>query len=258
MTAEPHDPGERIEPLSEAARTRIRNGIERKLAAGFTPAAPRDPVRALISPLHGVKIAAGLAVATIGVAVAATVTVGTPPHSSGPTRGAPPLPPAAHRVPGVAPSEPPPQDPPLPPSSPSAVTESPGPPAAPAPARQRRARPSRSTPRREAHASSNDERGAQKPALALSAEVALLDRARRALKAGAPQDALVAVRAHARSFPDGVLAPERETIRITALCALGRLDEARRRGRRFLARYPHSPLAPTVRASCATAAGDEP
>jgi hypothetical protein len=62
---------------------------------------------------------------------------------------------------------------------------------------------------------------------------------------------------HARTFPHGVLSEERSTERITTLCALGRVDEAREEARRFLAAAADSPLAKVVRSSCGVVDDEE-
>ena len=71
------------------------------------------------------------------------------------------------------------------------------------------------------------------------AELMLLLRARRVLES-APQRALALAGEHATSFPNGMLAEERETITIDALRQLGRIDEARRRFQSFSQRFPGS------------------
>jgi hypothetical protein len=80
----------------------------------------------------------------------------------------------------------------------------------------------------------------------LSEESALVDRARANLGTNA-NDALAAIDEHARRFPRGELAPEREYLRISALRRLGRPDEARTRARKYLATYPSSSYVPSVR-----------
>jgi hypothetical protein len=86
---------------------------------------------------------------------------------------------------------------------------------------------------------------------ALSEEVALLQRAERALRDGKPDQALSVLSEHARQFPKGELRAERTAARIAALCALHRQAEARRDAVVFLRQWPGSPLAAQVRASCA-------
>jgi hypothetical protein len=84
----------------------------------------------------------------------------------------------------------------------------------------------------------------------VAAEVALLRRASASLQAGDPRAALAAVNEHARRFPNGALAEERDTERIVALCALGQLDDAQRARARFERMYPASSHEGRVRAAC--------
>jgi hypothetical protein len=74
----------------------------------------------------------------------------------------------------------------------------------------------------------------------LREEQRLLDTARDAIVRGEPEGALVPTASHAARFPRGVLAEERDALRIRALARLGRLDEARESFARFRAAYPHS------------------
>jgi hypothetical protein len=79
--------------------------------------------------------------------------------------------------------------------------------------------------------------GAARPSLV--PEDQLLERARRAL-ASDPNRALSLTREHARTYPSGVLAQEREVIAIEALRRLGRGSEADARRGTFEQRYPQS------------------
>ncbi|HEX7480229.1 MAG TPA: hypothetical protein VF331_20685 [Polyangiales bacterium] len=72
-----------------------------------------------------------------------------------------------------------------------------------------------------------------------AAEVALLTRARRVLYS-VPARALELTEEHARTYPHGTFAEERELIAIDALINVGRTAEATKRGRAFLQMYPHS------------------
>lgn len=72
-----------------------------------------------------------------------------------------------------------------------------------------------------------------------SAEVTLLERAQRALRAD-PAAALALTDEHARQFPAGALTQEREFVAIEALAALGRRNEATTRAATFRARFPDS------------------
>ncbi|HEY3500864.1 MAG TPA: hypothetical protein VGK73_39500 [Polyangiaceae bacterium] len=104
-------------------------------------------------------------------------------------------------------------------------------------------------------------RPAAPPALAvpsLSEETALLARAQRELGAGNAASALSLLAAHAERFPNGALAEERSAARVLALCALGRVVEARRDAELFAARSPRSPLIPRLRDSCALAQPGDP
>jgi len=77
-----------------------------------------------------------------------------------------------------------------------------------------------------------------------SAELALLDRARRALLAGNFRATLVNVERHARLFPTSALGEEREALRIRALKEAGLSRKAGEAARDFESRYPKSVLAP--------------
>ena len=79
-----------------------------------------------------------------------------------------------------------------------------------------------------------------------AAEIGMLETARAAIERGAFAPALAALGEHARRFPTGHLAEEREALRIRALTGLGRRTEARRAAEAFRARFPHSFLLPRV------------
>jgi hypothetical protein len=59
---------------------------------------------------------------------------------------------------------------------------------------------------------------------------------------------------HAKAYPHGVLADEREVIAIEALAALGRLDDAKARALAFEAASPGTPYAKRIER--ATGSGD--
>ena len=71
-------------------------------------------------------------------------------------------------------------------------------------------------------------------------EATILARAHDELLRGAPEKALATTNEHARGYPKGMLAQEREVIAIEALVRLGRRDEARRRADSFHRAYPGS------------------
>jgi hypothetical protein len=71
-------------------------------------------------------------------------------------------------------------------------------------------------------------------------EVQLLQSAQEALRDNDPDDALALAAKHARRFPNGFLAQEREVIAIEALMKKNRTAEARARAAAFAQKYPHS------------------
>jgi outer membrane protein assembly factor BamD (BamD/ComL family) len=83
-----------------------------------------------------------------------------------------------------------------------------------------------------------------------AAEVRLLGDAQSEMRAGEPERALLLFDEHARRYPKGALGEERDAARIGALCALGRISEAREATDRFLRAAPLSPHAGPLRASC--------
>jgi hypothetical protein len=84
----------------------------------------------------------------------------------------------------------------------------------------------------------------------LAEETRLVGGADEALRGGDPTRALALLDEHAKNFKDGILAEERAAERVTALCKLGRVGDARDEADRFLRTIPDSPLAVNVRASC--------
>jgi hypothetical protein len=80
----------------------------------------------------------------------------------------------------------------------------------------------------------------------LAAERGLLDRAQRALGAGDVAGAQRAIDTHARRFPAGILAEEREALAIKTLVARGRREEARKKTAAFRARFRDSLFQPSV------------
>jgi len=81
----------------------------------------------------------------------------------------------------------------------------------------------------------------------LAAEVAVLDRARGALKHRDAAAALAALDQHRRDFADGALVAEAEVVRIETLILSGQHAAARDQAQSFLARFPSSPLVRRVR-----------
>jgi len=77
-------------------------------------------------------------------------------------------------------------------------------------------------------------------------ELRLLRRARAAVAEGDFEGALRPIAEHARRFPDGTLAEEREALRVKSLSTLGQTAEARRAASSFQRRFPNSVLVRVV------------
>ncbi|HEY6878770.1 MAG TPA: hypothetical protein VI299_12160 [Polyangiales bacterium] len=82
----------------------------------------------------------------------------------------------------------------------------------------------------------------------MSAEIALLAQAQKALRARDGQQALRLAHQHAENFPSGALYEERLGIEAIAHCILG--ERAHPAVRAFLSRSPRSPLSARVRREC--------
>jgi hypothetical protein len=78
----------------------------------------------------------------------------------------------------------------------------------------------------------------------LAAERKLVEMARSALARGHIEGALAALHRHARAFPRGQLAEERDSLFVQALVAKGDLAKARDRAAHFHRQYPHSLFGP--------------
>lgn len=154
-----------------------------------------------------------------------------------------PEPPAAASLP--APAPPPPAAPagPEAPARPATAPERP-PAIAPAPPSSEPPEPARRPSGRAAAggaaASARGPGDEASPGGGLAAEVALIDAARASLVAGDPRAAWATLEQHARAFPSGQLAEERELLRVRALRALGRVEAAKEAAAAFRARYPKS------------------
>jgi hypothetical protein len=83
----------------------------------------------------------------------------------------------------------------------------------------------------------------------LAAERSLLEVARTAFSRGQPKDALDQLDLHERQFPTGRLSEEREALRVMALAASGKRQDARARAARFVQEHPDSLLRPAVEAA---------
>jgi hypothetical protein len=140
-----------------------------------------------------------------------------PPPASAPANVPLPAPPPAIPLPERAPSVEP------------ALTATPT--STPAAGKPARSSTRTAAPRRETEAAASDEPPVD--------ELELLRRAQQALTDDA-HAALSHVQAHARAFPHGLLAQEREVLAITALIALGNTNAARDRATAFAHAFPTS------------------
>jgi hypothetical protein len=89
-----------------------------------------------------------------------------------------------------------------------------------------------------------------RPADNLAEEVAILSRASAELHAGRPAAALQALEEHRRIFPRGILAQERTSARVQALCALGRMKQAQVELAQLVRSSPNSPHVARARKAC--------
>jgi hypothetical protein len=225
---------------THADRDRVRAAIERRLALGAGAglgAAMAAKSAAAASPaglLAKALVTAGIVCA---VGVTAWQVARTPPRSAAPTMSlATPIAPA-------------------PIDAPTHVAEALiGAPSVPAPApssseeHRRLLSSAQALPIQGAVAASSTRSAAATGDVA--AEVRLLDQAHTAMRAGDAERALGLLEDHGRRYPRGALGEERDAARIAALCALGRIAEARDATDRFLRAAPRSPQAGALRASC--------
>lgn len=84
---------------------------------------------------------------------------------------------------------------------------------------------------------------------ALADERALVEIARTALLKRETKEALEALEAHARQFPQGQLSEERESLWVQALVNAGRPEDARRKAAEFRQKFPDSMMQPAVDAA---------
>jgi hypothetical protein len=82
------------------------------------------------------------------------------------------------------------------------------------------------------------------------AELALVERIQAAMRAAKPAAALALCAEHAKRWPHGMFAEEREAVSAIAACVL-HSDAAAARARLFLSQHPRAPTAPRVAAACA-------
>jgi hypothetical protein len=205
---------------SEVQRTRVRKGLDAKLAAGVaTPLLASSTALAMAG-----KIGASVAlVAVVGAGSAYVVTTRSEPKT-----------PAAHLRRARLPAVPTVRTPLAPPPATSAEASEVFHPTAEqprSPARKREAPPA--------------------PPADLAGELALLTEISAATKRGDVAQANELLRTYDRRHRSGQLAEERAAAGIIVLCASGRTQAARSEARRFLERWPRSPLVARINTSCA-------
>jgi|HubBroStandDraft_1064217.scaffolds.fasta_scaffold110308_2 hypothetical protein len=100
--------------------------------------------------------------------------------------------------------------------------------------------------------------GGSPPQPTLTAEVAALAEARHALASGDAATSLGLLDGYDRRFAQPILTLEATVLRVEALVALGRIDEARGLARGMLAAHPDSPYAQRVRSLIGTATSPIP
>ncbi len=88
------------------------------------------------------------------------------------------------------------------------------------------------------------------PLAALRREQKLISAAKHALDAEDAAGAMNLLRRHGEQFRGGVLAQERDALRVVALCALGQTERGIAEKGQFLRKWPRSPQASTVRRAC--------
>jgi hypothetical protein len=101
-----------------------------------------------------------------------------------------------------------------------------------------------------AASSGADARVPERSAGGFDEELALIKQAKAALDSGRAQAGLAALNEHARRYPRGVFAGEREALRVLAACGGGPSEYGRRAARRFLRSHPGSPMVDRIRRAC--------
>ncbi len=219
------DAERRYEEEPAARRARVLERLEATAAALGAPAVPASPIARFVRTKAAIALGAALAGATFGGVAGYRLGQRAAPRAAAPTAlvtaaavAAPPSPPVTA---APAPTLPP-EQPPAPSSAARAVA------------------PPRSAPPARDSARGEDD---------LAMELSLVQMARTALARGNYQAAIDAAEQHARAFPKGHLAEEREGLVIQALVGAGREGEARARAEKFRAKYPQSPLLPSIDAA---------
>ena len=207
---------------TEMQRARVRKGLDAKIAAGV--AAPLLATSTALATM----LKLGASVVVVAAVGSGIVYVAAPRllHKSGsqaasalPRPATAPAPPPAAQPPAEAPAAPPAAD-------------------------------SRATP---AHARAAVRRHEASPATSadLAGELGLLTQVSAATKHSDVARADALLRSYDQRYPAGQLAEERAAAGILVHCAAGRVPAARAEARRFLERWPRSPLVARIHDSCA-------
>jgi hypothetical protein len=99
-------------------------------------------------------------------------------------------------------------------------------------------------------APSSDAMARERELPAKSDDLALIEAAEAALRAGEPVRALALLRQHEQRFADAPTAEEREALRVLSLCALGRASEGRGARWAFLRAHPRSAYRERIENAC--------
>jgi hypothetical protein len=199
-----------------ADRERVFQALLPSVGSGLAPGGTTPSTAPAAASGTGAIVKAMAALVAIGVAGGSLIlALGREPAPQGPAA----MPPAKSAAVAPAPTDKPPE------TVPSALPQAP-------PA--------------EKHAPAASSR----PADSLAEEVAILSRASAELHAGRPAAALHALEEHRRKFPRGVLAQERTSARVQALCALGRMKQAQGELAQLAQSSPNSPHVARARKAC--------
>jgi hypothetical protein len=238
---------------TSADRERVRAGLAAKIAAGVAvgtamtaSAAGEAKAASVVASKAGAGLAAKIVVASVIVAgLGAGAWRMWPPA---PAAAAAPAPAAeAEAAPAAAAAVPAAEAAAAPVAE---VASVPVPPPAPRPPHATRAAPP-ATP-----APAPAPEAAPAPVASLEREVAALRAVRTSLSSNDAAGALATLDTYAHEFPRGALSEEADALRVEALCALHRRDEATQAAASFLERHPQSLHAARVARGCATAEGE--
>jgi hypothetical protein len=204
---------------NEVQRARVRRGLDAKLAAGV--AAPLLAGSTALAMTGKVGIAIAL-VAAVGTGTAYFVSARPAPRA---------LPAPIHHA--VAPTAP-------------VATPAPTPASVDSP--RENAIPASAQPR----SLVRQQKANPPPPADLGGELALLTQVSAATKRRDITQANELLRAYDLRFPSGKLAEERAAAGILVLCAAGHTQTARAEAKRFIERWPRSPLVARIHSSCAS------